>query len=253
MYGFSDDSSGDEYEEMDTTHTPVTNDKKSQMKKLMDSEIDLIESQQSSTPKSSEDFDRLLLSSPNSSYLWIQYMAFYVDLAQLNSARNVAERALNIISPELITEKKNIWLAYLNLEHQFGSDETVSRLLSRAVAYNDPEDIYIQLVSILRQGEKPRIELIEQNFAIMIHKFAQNLEMWKLYLGYLIDQMSQKGKEGVFKEESKYRKTFEDMLAQVLFLLLLPLFPSPLLYSISVVLNLSLINLYLISLCLSNV
>ena len=63
-----------------------------------------LESQQSSTPRSSEEFYRLLLGSPNSSYvcgivlllyliltfkIWIKFMAFYVDLAQLNAARTV--------------------------------------------------------------------------------------------------------------------------------------------------------------------
>ena len=31
-------------------------------------------------PESATDFERMLLSSPNSSYLWLKYMAFYVRL-----------------------------------------------------------------------------------------------------------------------------------------------------------------------------
>jgi hypothetical protein len=75
----------------------------------------------------------------------------------------------------------------------------------------------MEFVSILRQGNKSRSVLIEQTFATMIHKFAQNLEIWKLYLCYLLDQIAQKEKETMAKEEARCRKTFEDMLAQVLF------------------------------------
>ena len=36
-----------------------------------------------SGPQSADDFDRLLLSSPNSSYLHIQYIAFHVAMAEV--------------------------------------------------------------------------------------------------------------------------------------------------------------------------
>ena len=49
-------------------------------------------------PESAEDFDRLLLGSPNNSMLWIQYMAFYLHSAEIDKARAIAERALKTIS-----------------------------------------------------------------------------------------------------------------------------------------------------------
>lgn len=45
-------------------------------------------------PASADDFERLLLGSPNSSYLWIRYMSFHLHAAQVEQARAVAERAL---------------------------------------------------------------------------------------------------------------------------------------------------------------
>jgi hypothetical protein len=42
--------------------------------KLMDSEIG---------PQSADDFDRLVLSSPNSSLCWIKYMAFHLQVRQI--------------------------------------------------------------------------------------------------------------------------------------------------------------------------
>ena len=49
-------------------------------------------------PESAEDFDRLVLSSPSSSLLWLQYMAFHLQATEIEKARAVAERALKTIS-----------------------------------------------------------------------------------------------------------------------------------------------------------
>jgi rRNA biogenesis protein RRP5 len=45
-----------------------------------------------SAPETVEDFERLVLSSPNSSFVWIKYMAFMLSLTEVDKARAVAER-----------------------------------------------------------------------------------------------------------------------------------------------------------------
>lgn len=45
-------------------------------------------------PGSIDDHERLILGSPNSSRLWIGYMAFLLSMAEVSKAREVAERAL---------------------------------------------------------------------------------------------------------------------------------------------------------------
>ena len=50
------------------------------------------------TPQTSDEYDRLVLSSPNSSLVWIRYMAFYLQSAEIDKARAVAERALKTMS-----------------------------------------------------------------------------------------------------------------------------------------------------------
>ncbi|KAF3338980.1 protein RRP5 [Carex littledalei] len=42
-------------------------------------------------PKSEEEFEKLVRSSPNSSYVWINYMAFMLDVADVGKARSIAE------------------------------------------------------------------------------------------------------------------------------------------------------------------
>ena len=49
-------------------------------------------------PESAADFDRLVLESPDSSMIWLRYMAFHLETAEIEKARAVAERALKMIS-----------------------------------------------------------------------------------------------------------------------------------------------------------
>lgn len=49
-------------------------------------------------PQTADDFDRLVLSNPDSSILWLQFMAFHLQATEIEKARAVAERALKTIS-----------------------------------------------------------------------------------------------------------------------------------------------------------
>jgi len=55
-------------------------------------------SESGSQPESAEDFERLVMGEPNSSMLWIQYMAFLISLGEIEKARGVAERGLATIN-----------------------------------------------------------------------------------------------------------------------------------------------------------
>jgi rRNA biogenesis protein RRP5 len=48
-------------------------------------------------PQTAADFEALLLSSPNSSFVWIKFVAFLISLGDLDRARQAAERALATI------------------------------------------------------------------------------------------------------------------------------------------------------------
>ncbi|GAB2216872.1 hypothetical protein Droror1_Dr00000019 [Drosera rotundifolia] len=67
-------------------------------------------------PRTSDEFEKLIRSSPNNSFVWIKYMSFKFDSADVEGARSVAERALETINMTHEAEKRNIWVAYLNLE-----------------------------------------------------------------------------------------------------------------------------------------
>ncbi|KAF2838152.1 nucleic acid-binding protein [Patellaria atrata CBS 101060] len=99
-------------------------------------------------PQSVDDFERLLLARGNSSELWMQYMAFQLGLSEVDKARTIAERALNTINITEEEEKRNIWVAWLNLEVTFGTDESLEEVFKRACQYNDPGTMHEHLASI---------------------------------------------------------------------------------------------------------
>lgn len=52
----------------------------------------------SSAPTTPADFERLVLASPSSSFVWIKYMALHISLGDVDAARKVAQRALDMIN-----------------------------------------------------------------------------------------------------------------------------------------------------------
>ena len=108
-------------------------------------------------PQTAVDYEQLLNRQPNSSSLWIQYMAFQMQVSELAKAREVAERAVMTINSTEETEKLNAWIAYLNLEVRFGNDDTVDGVFKRACQVNDPQEVHQRLASIYVQDNKPEV------------------------------------------------------------------------------------------------
>ncbi|KAK7419432.1 rRNA biogenesis protein rrp5 [Neonectria punicea] len=135
-------------------------------------------------PQTSSDYERLLLGQPDSSELWIAYMAFQMQVSELSKAREVAERAIKSINIREETEKLNVWVAFLNLEVAYGNKATVDEVFKRACQYNDEQEIYERLASIYIQSEKLRAtdDLFEQ----MVKKFgAKSPSVWLNYAHFL--------------------------------------------------------------------
>ena len=80
------------------------------------------------TPQTAAEFEQLVLASPNSSLVWVQYMAWQVQACQYAAARAVAARAVERISFREEAERLNVYLAWLNLENAFGSQESLNKV-----------------------------------------------------------------------------------------------------------------------------
>ncbi|KAJ5811611.1 hypothetical protein N7474_007912 [Penicillium riverlandense] len=108
-------------------------------------------------PQSVADYERLLLGEPDSSLLWLQYMAFQLELGEVEKARAIAERALRTITMGQDAEKLNVWVALLNLENTYGNDDSLEDVFKRACQYNEPQEIYERMISIYIQSGKNEV------------------------------------------------------------------------------------------------
>lgn len=111
-------------------------------------------------PQSIADFERLLMGQPNSSVLWVSYMAFQLQMSEIVKAREVAERAIRTINIREEVEKLNVWVALINLENTYGSDESIDEVFQRACQYNDNQEIHERLISIYIQSGKNEVSRI---------------------------------------------------------------------------------------------
>ncbi|KAJ9127705.1 hypothetical protein QFC24_001115 [Naganishia onofrii] len=110
-------------------------------------------------PESTEEFERALVGSPNSSFLWVQYMSFQLELSEIDKAREIGRRALRTISYREEEEKLNVWMALLNLENAHGTAESFEKLFKEAAQYNDAETIHLRVADVLAQTGKNEVRV----------------------------------------------------------------------------------------------
>ncbi|XP_067297092.1 protein RRP5 homolog [Pseudorasbora parva] len=137
-------------------------------------------------PDSTTAFERLLLSSPDSSLLWLQYMAFHLQATEIEQARAVAERALKTISFREEQEKLNVWVAMLNLENMYGTQDSLQKIFERAIQYCEPLPVYQQLADIYAKSDK--IKEAESLYKSMVKRFKQEKAVYLSYGTFLLRQ-----------------------------------------------------------------
>ncbi|EMR10365.1 hypothetical protein PNEG_01617 [Pneumocystis murina B123] len=149
-----------------------------------------------SEPKTPIDFERLLLGSPDSSYIWIKFMAFHVELFEFDKAREIGERALRSINYRNEKEKSNIWIALMNLENTFGTEESLNDVFKKACQFNDPKFMMKNLCSIFIRSKK--YEKANELFQLMIKKYNKSLDVWVNYASFLMENNDQDASRELF-------------------------------------------------------
>jgi rRNA biogenesis protein RRP5 len=148
-------SSSDEDEDDDGNQS-----KRKKKHKRKEIEQDLTATMHTKMPESNADFERVLLGSPNSSFIWIQYMSFQLQMSEIDKAREIGKRALGVINFREEQEKLNVWIALLNLENVYGTDESLEVTFKDAARHNDSKTIHLRLAGIFDQTEKSEVFFI---------------------------------------------------------------------------------------------
>ncbi|KAF5352778.1 hypothetical protein D9756_006044 [Leucocoprinus leucothites] len=171
----TEDDSSDSQDEHDEDHQS----RKKRKKKRKEIEQDLTAELHTKTPESNADFERVLLGSPNSSYVWIQYMSFQLQLSEIDKAREIGRRAFKTINFREEQERLNVWIALLNLENAYGTDESLDATFKEAARANDSKTIHLRLASIFEQSGKHG-KAVEQ-YQKTCKKFGASSKVWTLF------------------------------------------------------------------------
>ena len=134
----------------------VTKTKSKGKQKALD---DLTSTAPDARPESATDFERALLASPNSSFLWIQYMSFQLQLHEVEKARKIGRQAFEKINFREEEEKLNVWMALVNLEIGFGMEETMEKVFKEAVQHNDARTVYLRYAEALQAAGKEDVSV----------------------------------------------------------------------------------------------
>jgi rRNA biogenesis protein RRP5 len=146
-------------------------------------------------PQDTNDYERLVASTPNNSFLWIQYMTHQISLMEFDVARSVAERALKRIHFREESERLNVWVAYLNLEHNYGDDVSFDTLHKRALQNNDRLKLMLRLVDAM-QKSKAYVRC-EKMYKKMLKKYgSKTTKVWEQYGRYLHDTKDVSAQKG---------------------------------------------------------
>jgi len=139
-------------------------------------------------PGTAADFERLIAGDPNSSELWIRYMAFHLTLANVQAAREVANRAFLRIEFRQETEKLNVWCALLTLELKYGSEESLQETLNRACQHNNPKYVYLRMCEMMeKQSSSPdAVRKTDEMFSKMCKKFKDKKKVWIAHMEYML-------------------------------------------------------------------
>ncbi|KAI4899783.1 hypothetical protein NFI96_011797 [Prochilodus magdalenae] len=183
-YESSDDEQDDQSKPAKKSRREMEQERQEAERSLNRLEAELMDP--SARPESSAAFERLLLSSPDSSLLWLQYMAFHLQATQIEQARAVAERALKTISFREEQEKLNVWVALLNLENMYGTEDSLQKVFERAIQFCEPMPVYQQLADIYAKSNK--IKEAESLYKNMVKRFRQEKAVWQSYGSFLLRQ-----------------------------------------------------------------
>ncbi|CAL5321310.1 unnamed protein product [Camellia sinensis] len=166
-------------------------------------------------PRSADEFEKVVRISPNSSFVWIKYMAFMLSLADVEKARSIAERALKTINIREESEKLNVWVAYFNLENEYGypPEDAASKIFGRALQYCDPKKVHLALLGMHERIEQHK--LADELLSKMSKKFKHSCKVWLRRIQWLLNQ-NRDEVQSIFKcgVPDRGRSMFEGMLRE---------------------------------------
>jgi rRNA biogenesis protein RRP5 len=155
-------------------------------------------------PETAADFERLIAGNPNASEIWIRYMAWFLSLADIPSARSVANRAFERIEFRQEQEKLNVWTALLTLELKYGDGDSLQACIDRACQQNNPKHVYLRVCELLEKdlessSSPSALSRADEMFEKMCKKFKSKKQVWIAHMQFLLKHSRQQDAHKLLK------------------------------------------------------
>jgi len=181
-------------------------------------ELELLDGD-SHAPETVDDFERRTIASPNDSSLWVEYAVFQLSMANVEAARAVLERGLRTVVFREEKERLNLWVALINLEHKFGSKETLTGTVDRAAKNAHPKRVWLHVASVqcaaALQGSAADGAAAEASFEYMCKKFKTSKQVWTALCRYKLQAGDDAGARAVLKRSLLSLAPHKHVYAQV--------------------------------------
>uniref|UniRef100_A0A914GQJ6 Uncharacterized protein n=1 Tax=Globodera rostochiensis TaxID=31243 RepID=A0A914GQJ6_GLORO len=144
-----------------------------------------------------EEYEQFLIAHPNSCSGSIGFIRFCLTHEGLRMCRryelgkDVAERALKMITFQNDSDLADVWRAYLNLEVALGTEESLQEVFKRACAASNAMQMHRYLIELLKKQTNAagREEEIRELYESMVRRFRHHeLEPWFEYGRHLLQQ-----------------------------------------------------------------
>eukprot|EP00658_Telonema_sp_P-2_P005377 TRINITY_DN12009_c0_g1_i7.p1 TRINITY_DN12009_c0_g1~~TRINITY_DN12009_c0_g1_i7.p1 ORF type:complete len:1771 (-),score=448.79 TRINITY_DN12009_c0_g1_i7:212-5524(-) len=152
-------------------------------------------------PETVDDYERLVLEHPNSSFAWIKFIAFHVYLTDIEQARVVAQRALDTINGADSEERMQVWVAWMNLEHKYGDLSDTLQVTQNASNNLDAKEVYMKLLEIY--DSDPSSKTADEVYKLVTKKFKQSAQIWTKFILFKLKNGWEKGARNVLEQALK--------------------------------------------------
>ena len=115
-------------------------------------------------------------------------MAFQLRLSEVQAARDIGRRALRTIHIREQDEKLAIWIALLNLEVSYGTEDDVETVFREACQMQDPYTVHERMADIYTAADQ--ISKADATYTAMIENksFRASTQLWYTYATFLFDK-----------------------------------------------------------------
>ncbi|PHT82485.1 hypothetical protein T459_15500 [Capsicum annuum] len=122
-------------------------------------------------------------------YTLLQKVPCMEQLKEPHEVQKTAQlMALRTINVREVLEKLNVWVAYFNLENEYGNppEEAVAKVFQRALQYCDPKKVHLALLGMYERTEQHKLtdELLNK----MVKKFKHSCKVWLRRVQWLLKQ-----------------------------------------------------------------